>query len=171
MTETAVRAASPGDRLRDALPVLVLSPSVAIVAIFAPAGSSSSPSISPLPTVGSFQLWLGRLHLENLFRIRAWNIAVTNLVIFGVLYIVGLLRPGSCWRSCSIRRSVPKGSSDHLPLSHALSFIVNGVAWKWFLDPGIGLEAVMRSWGWESFTFNPIKRWRGWPSTPSSSPR
>ena len=39
----------------------------------------------------------------------------------------------------------------------ALSFIVTGTAWKWFLDPGIGLQAVVRSWGWESFTFEWIK--------------
>ena len=39
----------------------------------------------------------------------------------------------------------------------ALSFIVTGTAWKWFLDPGIGLEHTMHQWGWESFTFNWIK--------------
>ena len=39
----------------------------------------------------------------------------------------------------------------------ALSFIVTGTAWKWFLDPGIGLENTMHLWGWESFAFNWIK--------------
>lgn len=39
----------------------------------------------------------------------------------------------------------------------ALSFIVTGTAWKWFLDPGIGLENTMHLWGWESFSFNWIK--------------
>jgi glucose/mannose transport system permease protein len=39
----------------------------------------------------------------------------------------------------------------------ALSFIVTGTAWKWFLDPGIGLEKVMHLWGWESFHFTWIK--------------
>ena len=39
----------------------------------------------------------------------------------------------------------------------ALSFIVTGVAWTWFLDPGIGLEHVMHTWGWESFSFRWIK--------------
>ena len=39
----------------------------------------------------------------------------------------------------------------------ALSFIVTGTAWKWFLDPGIGLEHTMHIWGWESFTFTWIK--------------
>jgi hypothetical protein len=39
----------------------------------------------------------------------------------------------------------------------ALSFIVTGTAWKWFLDPGIGIENTMHIWGWESFTFDWIK--------------
>jgi glucose/mannose transport system permease protein len=36
----------------------------------------------------------------------------------------------------------------------ALSLIVTGTAWKWILNPGLGLEAMIRSWGWESFSFN-----------------
>ena len=39
----------------------------------------------------------------------------------------------------------------------ALSFIVTGTAWKWFLDPGIGLQNTMHLWGWESFEFTWIK--------------
>jgi ABC-type sugar transport systems, permease components len=39
----------------------------------------------------------------------------------------------------------------------ALSFIVTGTAWKWFLDPGIGLEHIMQQWGWQSFSFTWIK--------------
>jgi glucose/mannose transport system permease protein len=40
----------------------------------------------------------------------------------------------------------------------ALSFIVTGTAWKWFLDPGIGLENTSCiTWGWESFSFRWIK--------------
>ena len=38
-----------------------------------------------------------------------------------------------------------------------LSFIVTGTAWKWMLDPGIGLENTMHLWGWESFAFDWIK--------------
>ena len=39
----------------------------------------------------------------------------------------------------------------------AISFIVTGTAWKWFLDPGIGLQHTMQQWGWEGFTFTWIK--------------
>ena len=39
----------------------------------------------------------------------------------------------------------------------ALSLIVTGTAWKWLLDPGVGLEHTMHSLGWESFSFGWIK--------------
>ena len=39
----------------------------------------------------------------------------------------------------------------------ALSFIVTGTAWKWLLDPGVGLERTMHRLGWESFAFGWIK--------------
>jgi glucose/mannose transport system permease protein len=36
----------------------------------------------------------------------------------------------------------------------ALSFIVTGAAWKWILNPSLGLEHLMRSWGFESLSFD-----------------
>ncbi|MCB1971264.1 MAG: sugar ABC transporter permease [Geminicoccaceae bacterium] len=158
LTETAVRE-GPGDRLRDALPRLVLSPSVAIVAIFVYGFILFTFYLSftdsrILPSYG----WVGWKNFENLFRIRAWNIAVTNLVIFGVLYIVICCALGLLLAILLDQKIRAEGFIRTIYLyPMALSFIVTGVAWKWFLDPGIGLEAVMRSWGWESFTFNWIK--------------
>ena len=36
----------------------------------------------------------------------------------------------------------------------ALSMIVTGTAWKWILIPGLGIEATVRKWGYENFTFD-----------------
>jgi glucose/mannose transport system permease protein len=36
----------------------------------------------------------------------------------------------------------------------ALSFIVTGTAWKWFLNPGYGLQKTVQDWGWTEFTFD-----------------
>jgi len=44
----------------------------------------------------------------------------------------------------------------------ALSFIVTGTAWKWILNPGLGLQHLVRQWGFESFTFE-------WIITPGMS--
>jgi len=35
----------------------------------------------------------------------------------------------------------------------ALSFVVTGTAWKWLLNPGMGLEKLMRDWGFTNFEF------------------
>ena len=32
---------------------------------------------------------------------------------------------------------------------HALSFIVTGLVWQWFLNPALGLEKLMQDAGWE----------------------
>ncbi len=88
-----------------------------------------------------------------------WWRAISNLAIFAIA-LYRHLQP--CWasasRSCSTRRSAAKGLLRPIYLyPMALSFIVTGTAWKWFLDPGIGLENTMHLWGWESFSFNWIK--------------
>jgi glucose/mannose transport system permease protein len=35
----------------------------------------------------------------------------------------------------------------------ALSFIVTGTAWKWMLNPSLGIEKMVHDWGFPSFTF------------------
>ena len=63
--------------------------------------------------------------------------ALSNLFVFGFLFI-------------SI--SIILGNSGHLSGSEdsnlALSLIVTGTAWKWILNPGLGLEATEKSTGW-----------------------
>lgn len=148
-----------GDRFRDALPKLVLSPSVAVVAIFVYGFIAFTLYLSftdsrMQPTFG----WVGWKNYGLLFRIRAWDTAVTNLVIFGTLYIVICCALGLLLAILLDQKIRAEGFIRTVYLyPMALSFIVTGVAWKWFLDPGIGLEAVMRSWGWESFRFGWIK--------------
>jgi len=36
----------------------------------------------------------------------------------------------------------------------ALSFIVTGTAWKWMLNPGLGIEKMVHGWGFDSFHFD-----------------
>ena len=36
----------------------------------------------------------------------------------------------------------------------ALSMIVTGTAWKWLLNPGLGIDKMLRDWGWEGFRFD-----------------
>ncbi|SDF01888.1 carbohydrate ABC transporter permease [Limimaricola pyoseonensis] len=158
ISETARRPGA-ADRLRDALPKLVLSPTVAIVAVFVYGFIAFTFYLSftdsrILPSFG----WVGWQNYENLFRIRAWDTAVANLAIFGLLYIAICCALGLMLAILLDQKIRAEGAIRTIYLyPMALSFIVTGVAWKWFLDPGIGLEAVMRGWGWESFSFGWIK--------------
>ena len=150
-------APRPGlmDRLRDALPKLVLSPSVALVAVFVYGFIAFTVYLSFTRSriLPDFTL-VGWHNYHNLFRIRAWDTAVTNLMIFGSLYIVICCAIGLLLAILLDQRIRAEGMIRMIYLyPMALSFIVTGVAWKWFLNPGIGLQAVMRSWGFETFSF------------------
>jgi glucose/mannose transport system permease protein len=147
------------DRLQDALPKLVLSPTIAIVAIFVYGFILFTLYLSFTDSriLPSYNL-VGWKNYENLFRIRAWDTAINNLIIFATLYIVICCALGLLLAILLDQKIRTEGFIRTVYLyPMALSFIVTGVAWKWFLDPGIGLEAVVRGWGWESFSFGWIK--------------
>ena len=141
------------------LPRIVLAPSFFVILIFVYGfiiytGYHSLTDSRMLPTYE----YMGFGNYTKLFGLRHWKIAVNNLAIFGILYIVictviGLLL--AIFLDQKIR-----GEGFLRPIflyPMALSFIVTGTAWKWFLDPGIGLEHIMHQWGWESFEFRWIK--------------
>ena len=147
------------NNLQTWLPKLVLSPSFVLIILFVygfivfTAYLSFSDS-RMLPSFG----WVGWLNYEKLFKLRHWSTALQNLAIFGILYVVictviGLLL--AIFLDQKIRGEGVLRPIYLYPM--ALSFIVTGTAWKWFLDPGIGLENTMQSWGWESFEFAWIK--------------
>jgi glucose/mannose transport system permease protein len=157
----AASAGRPGrsDWLTDALPKLVLSPSILLVVIFVYGFILFTFALSftdsrILPTFG----WVGLQNYERLFSLRAWGIAVNNLFVFGGLYILICCALGLFLAILLDQKIRNEGFIRTIYLyPMALSFIVTGTAWKWFLDPGIGVEAVVRSWGFESFTFDWIK--------------
>jgi glucose/mannose transport system permease protein len=105
----------------------------------------------------SYEL-VGLKNYIRLFGLTHWHVAVGNMGIFLVFYIgvstlLGLL--------LAIMIDLNKlGERFFRPVylyPMAISFIVTGTAWKWFLDPGIGLENIVQMWGWESFQFDWIK--------------
>ena len=159
MSQTAARGPSTGDWLRDILPKLVLSPSVAMVAIFVYGFIFFTfyLSFTDSRILPSFGL-VGIENYRKLFSLSSWDIAVENLLVFGGLYIVICCALGLLLAILLDQKIRTEGFIRTIYLyPMALSFIVTGTAWKWFLDPGIGLEAVMISWGWESFRFDWIK--------------
>lgn len=146
-------------KLQDYLPRLVLSPSFVLILVFVYGfilftGYLSVSDSRMLPSYG----FVGLDNFEKLFRLRHWSTALNNLAIFGILYIVICTVIGLTLAILLDRKIRGEGLLRPIYLyPMALSFIVTGTAWKWFLDPGIGLEHVMHLWGWEDFSFRWIK--------------
>ena len=145
--------------LREILPRLVLSPSLFLILIFVYGfilftGYLSFTDSRMLP---SFDL-VGLANYANLWGQRNWMTALQNLAIFGILYIAICCILGLILAIFLDQKIRGEGILRPIYLyPMALSFIVTGTAWKWFLDPGLGLENTMHLWGWQSFTFNWIK--------------
>ncbi|HZG29787.1 carbohydrate ABC transporter membrane protein 1, CUT1 family (TC 3.A.1.1.-) [Ensifer adhaerens] len=146
-------------RIQDWLPKIVLAPSFAVTLLFVYGfiiftvflsftGSKMLPNYTLVGWENYRKLWA----LEN------WHIAIVNIGIFASLYIVICTVLGLMLAIFLDQKIRGEGVLRPIYLyPMALSFIVTGTAWKWFLDPGIGLEHVMHLWGWESFSFTWIK--------------
>jgi glucose/mannose transport system permease protein len=102
--------------------------------------------------------WLGFENYVTLFRLPAWRTALGNLAVFGGLYIVFSIAIGAGLAIALDQRIRAEGALRAIYLyPMALSFIVTGTAWKWLLDPGVGLEHAMHTLGFDSFAFGWIK--------------
>jgi len=154
-------------RLQHWLPKLVLSPSLALIFVFVYGFILFTVYVSftdsrILPFVGNggvpaYDL-IGFSNYQKLFSLSHWEIALTNMAIFAGLYIVICCALGLMLAIFLDQKIRGEGILRPLYLyPMALSFIVTGTAWKWFLDPAIGLENIMQTWGWTSFTFDWIK--------------
>lgn len=146
-------------RLQILIPKIVLAPSLAAVFLFVYGFIAFTVYLSFTDSriLPSFGL-VGFENYSKLFRLSHWDIAITNLGIFAFLYISICTVIGLALAIFLDQKIRGEGLLRPIYLyPMALSFIVTGTAWKWFLDPGIGLENTMHLWGWESFAFDWIK--------------
>ena len=146
-------------RLQHVLPRLVLAPSVAAIVLFVYGFIvfTAYLSFTNSRILPKFDL-IGFGNYDKLFRLSHWSTAVENLLVFGALYI-GICTVLGLALAILLDQKI-RGEGVLRPLylyPMALSFIVTGTAWKWFLDPGIGLEQTMHGWGWTGFEFDWIK--------------
>ena len=141
------------------LPKLLLSPSVLLVLVcvygyimFTIYLSFTSSTLMP-----SYE-WAGTASYHRLFAQENWHVALGNLWVFASLYIGVAVVLGLGFAILIDQHIRAEGMFRSIFLyPMALSFIVTGTAWKWLLDPGVGLEHTMHDLGWERFAFGWIK--------------
>ncbi|WP_207461396.1 sugar ABC transporter permease [Azospirillum sp. SYSU D00513] len=91
----------------------------------------------------------------RLWKLERWYVAIENLLIFGGLFIGISLAIGIVLAVLLDQRIRGEGALRTIYLyPMALSFIVTGTAWKWILNPSIGVQEFVRGLGFETFTFD-----------------
>ena len=98
---------------------------------------------------------VGFIQYERLFDSPRWGVAIDNLFIFGFLFILISMFLGLLLAIFLDQKIRIEGTLRTIYLyPMALSLIVTGTAWKWILNPGLGLESVFRNWGFSEFKFD-----------------
>ena len=98
--------------------------------------------------------WVGLAQYEKLWTMDRWWVALKNLGIFGVGYVGGSLAIGVLLAVLLDQKIRTEGALRTIYLyPMALSFGVTGTAWKWLLNPGLGIEKMVRDWGFPNFEF------------------
>ena len=95
------------------------------------------------------------LQYIKLFNSDRWMVALRNLLIFGGLFISLCIALGLLLAIFLDQRIRVEGALRTIYLyPMALSFIVTGAAWKWILNPDLGVERLIRNMGFATFTFD-----------------
>ena len=143
--------------VEQALPKLVIAPGFVLGFAFIYGlmiwnGVLSVTASRMLPNYDEF---VGLEQYARLWELDRWWLALRNLGIFSVLYVGGAMLIGMALAIVLDQKVRAEGWLRNIYLyPMALSFIVTGTAWKWMLNPSLGLQKLMRDLGWTSFTFD-----------------
>jgi glucose/mannose transport system permease protein len=139
--------------LRGWAPYLALAPAATIV-VFAYVGTmvwtvQISFTNSKMLPVNDFVGWR---QYARLFGDSRWEMALQNLVVFGVLFIGGALVIGFLLAVAIDQRVRSEDTFRTIFLyPNAMSFIVTGLIWQWVLNPTLGLQKTFQDLGLEGF--------------------
>ncbi len=101
--------------------------------------------------------FVGLDQYDRLWSSSRWWGAIENLAIFGSFSLILTLVIGFFLATLLDRKVRGEDVFRTIFLyPFALSFIVTGLVWQWILNPEFGVQHVVRSLGWDSFTFDPL---------------
>jgi len=144
----------------DWLPRLVVAPSfiISLLFIYGLMAWNGYLSLSASRILPNYD-FVGLQQYLTLWESDRFRVAMTNMGIFGTLFIGGAMAIGillAILLDQKVRAEGVLRTAYLYPM--AVSMIVTGTAWKWMLNPGLGLEHLMHQWGFESFTFDWLVR-------------
>src|SRR5260370_42196622 len=150
----------------------VLSPTIAVAAIFLYGFAVWTGWISlTTSTLLPHYDIAGFVQYQRLWTNPRWLTAYRNLFVFGALYVSLCVAIGLLLAIMLDRRIACEGVLRTIYLyPMAVSFVVTGMAWRWILDPSLGLQQTMRDLGWSSFTLASLRRTRPSLYTPGTLP-
>ncbi len=138
------------------LPRLVVAPGfvLALLFIYGLMAWNGYLSVSASRLLPNYE-YAGFEQYANLFENERFHVALANMAVFGVLFIGGAMVIGLLLAILLDQKIRAEGVLRTIYLyPMAVSFIVTGTAWKWMLNPSLGLEHLMHQWGFESFSFD-----------------
>jgi glucose/mannose transport system permease protein len=138
------------------LPKLVVAPSfvLALLFIYGLIAWNGYLSLSASRLLPNYE-FAGFQQYVNLYDSERFRLALSNMAVFGTLFVGGAMAIGLLLAILLDQRIRAEGVLRTIYLyPMALSFIVTGTAWKWILNPGLGIEHLVRQWGFEGFTFD-----------------
>ena len=101
--------------------------------------------------------FVGLDQYERLWSSRRWLVSIENLAIYGVGSLILTFLIGFTLAALLDRKIRFENVFRTVFLyPYALPFIVTGLTWQWILNPDFGIQGVIRGWGWESFSFDPL---------------
>jgi glucose/mannose transport system permease protein len=116
-------------------------------------------SVTASRMLPNYDEFVGIEQYTKLWESDRWWVALKNLAIFSFLYVGGSIAIGLLLAVLLDQKVRAEGAIRTIYLyPMALSFIVTGTAWKWMLNPSLGLEKLMHDLGWASFTFDWLVR-------------
>lgn len=144
------------DSLEAALPKIVLGPSllVSLIFVYGFIAWTAILSFTKSRMLPNYE-FVGLYQYVTLFENERWWVALKNLCVFGGLFIFSCLAVGLILAILLDQKIRAEGWLRSIYLyPMALSFIVTGTAWKWILNPGLGVERVVQQLGFPGFTFD-----------------
>lgn len=101
--------------------------------------------------------FVGLDQYDRLWGTSRWLVSIENLAIYGLLSLFFSLVIGFLLAALLDQKIRFEDTFRTILLyPFALSFIVTGLVWQWILNPDFGVQKVVRSLGFENFTFDPL---------------